>query len=290
MPTISAQSISPATPASLPSAPPNLSALPKAARQSLVASSYSPALPCIIPADISQALGALLPQDCPADLLTDSPAATYDRRDWLKNAPTIITPPHKEREKGAKLSVDYGTPPAVLSAVEGILWPSLGRACARSALFLYHWLLTRKYMRACELSGSQPQFITACRLGSPAFMSMYDSAESVVRTTRSARTEDTLHALANGDLRRVKTVTDAEGNVVTTDEGEIYSEKAIALELAANAPERYAPQSKSAAAVVINLVLDVPRPTAQVAASVQVQASPSPASQPEVIDFEPVEV
>ena len=148
-------------------------------------------------------------------------------------------------------------------------------------------------MRACELSGSQPQFITACRLGSPAFMAMYDSAESIVRTTRAARTEDTLHALANGDLRRVKTVTDAEGNVVTTDEGEIYSEKAIALELAANAPERYAPQSKSAAAVVINLVLDVPRPTAQaekVAAAVQVQADPSPASKPETIDFEPVEV
>lgn len=92
------------------------------------------------------------------------------------------------------------------------------------------------------------------------FAALYDRAEARVRTLRTARTEDTLHALANGEFRKVKQVSAPDG-VTTTDEGPIYDVKAAALELAANDP-RYRPSAQPAPGVAIQLNISVPRPAA----------------------------
>ena len=140
------------------------------------------------------------------------------------------------------------------------MWPELGCACARAAAFLFHWIDRRKYMQACELSGADSSFIFLCRSGSPLFSALYDRAEARVRTLRTARTEDTLHALANGEMRKVKQVFAPDG-VTTTDEGPIFDVKAAALELAANDP-RYRPAAQPALGVAIQLNISVPRPAA----------------------------
>jgi len=103
--------------------------------------------------------------------------------------------------------------------------------------------------------------LNAYRIASPTFAALFDAVDADCRANRHARSEDTLHELANGDKRKVKTVTDADGATVTTDEGAIYDTKALALELAGSDPQRYG-QAKTGASgvqVIINFGFDLPQ-------------------------------
>lgn len=240
------------------SAPPpqQLALLPKMLRQRAAAAAADPATWEEIPADLSVMLAPLLPEFLlsPPSANPLPPEHIPNRREFLREC----LPPQIERD-GDTWSVEFGEPPAGISAPEGVLWPELGRACAKAALFIYEWLKTRRYLRASELSGCPTSQITLMRNASPVFAMIYERAESIVRAGRVARTEDTLHALANGDFRKEKRITKGDGEVTTIDEGAIYDVKAAALELAANDP-RYAPRATGGGGVQIQLNISVPRP------------------------------
>lgn len=136
------------------------------------------------------------------------------------------------------LSVEAGRNLPVLS-VEAVLRAELGHANARARAFLTQWLSVRRYRAAWELAGCAGSEVALWKTCSPSFQTIFDSVDAYIRTHRHHEAEDTLHALANGEKRKVKTVTDADGATVTTDEGEIYDTKALALELAAQDRARY---------------------------------------------------
>lgn len=153
---------------------------------------------------------------------------------------------------------------------------------------------TRRYRKACELSGVEGFEITLFRDASHIFRACFDAVQAAVRDNRHAQTEDTMYDLANGEIRKEKTVTDAEGNVTTTDEGPIYDPKMVQLALAAGDPTRYGGGRPGAGsggpAVVINI--QAPRPedyAVRVAVRPSDQPASEPASEPDAVDAEVIE-
>lgn len=228
--------------------------LPRPARTALILQQSSPVTASPVTAAMSSAVAAYLPDGIPCPIVA---APREDCRAWLADVAPV--PQLSPRSGGAErqASVNLGAPPDGLTGLECLLWPEMGRACARAVAFLYFFLMTRRYMDSCNLSGAATTDIHAYRVASPTYGALYTLVETAVRASRLARTEDTLHALANGDIRKVKTEQDAEGQVVkTVDEGAIYDSKALALALAAEDKARYGNGGGVPGGVVVNITLD----------------------------------
>ena len=196
----------------------------------------------------------MLPEGVTANVRNGQPEATYDTRDGL-------TPPawHVANvTNGGKGELRLSPAPQGLSGVERVLWPSLGLACARAAFFLYEWQRTRRYMPSCDKSGAQPHEIAQFRICSPVFSALFDAVTASVRESRILRTEDTLDALANGEMRKIKRVVDPDGAETVTDEGAVYDMKAAALLLPAIDPARYGGKGAGAGGVAVSIVLQCP--------------------------------
>ena len=176
------------------------------------------------------------------NLPDDPPDVKYDNRAWLSSSPRVV---HRRHQGGfgKPCTLELGDPPAGLTAIERVLWSELGHAGARAVSWLGRYVIDRHYMSVCESTGVGAHEIQAMRVASPTFLALYEAAERMVRASRVARTEDTLHALANGDVTRTKqAINGATGDIVTLSEQLAPSVEAVKLELVANDPARYSPK------------------------------------------------
>lgn len=134
-------------------------------------------------------------------------------------------------------------------------------------------------------TGLDMNAVGSMRFASPLFQLLYDKLDQTVRASRHVISEDTLHALGNGEIGKIKTVSGPNG-VVTTDEGPIYSERALLAELAANDP-KYRPQQAVAVAPVINISLSAPRPDGPVIEVKEAQPAEGGPAKPRIEYFKP---
>jgi len=144
------------------------------------------------------------------------------------------------------------------SAVEQVFRSELGIAHARARAFLASWLRHRKYRVAFELAGLQGADIQLFRQVSPTFTAAFDSIDAFIRCHRHSEAEDTLHALANGELAEPVFGPIGGGMSGKIGEKAIYSEKALVTELAAQDPRRYGKAVGESSGLSITLNLSVP--------------------------------
>jgi len=144
------------------------------------------------------------------------------------------------------------------NTVEQVFRAELGQAHARARAFLASWLRLRKYKAAFELAGLQGAEIQLYKLVSGSFDAAFNSIDAFIRCHRHAEAEDTLHALANGELN--EPVFGPVGGGISGKIGEkaIYSEKALVTELAAQDPRRYGRAVGESGGVSITLNLALP--------------------------------
>ena len=143
----------------------------------------------------------------------------------------------------------------------------LGVASPRARAFLSAWLRERKYKAAFERAGCRGPEVSQWRAASPAYFACHDAIELWIRSHRHAEAEDTLHALANGELDKTRQVLDKDGVPVTLCDGKIYDSKALALQLAAGDRQRYGQQygATGGAQVVVQFNMFAPSAPAKVA-------------------------
>lgn len=244
--------------------------LTKAQRLTLALQSTPATLAQPVPRDIDTLLRLLPDGAIPHD--GDTEGARYDTREWLTPPSWSVT----QSPQGGKGELRLSPPPDGLTAVERCLWPSLGLACARGACFLLEWVKSRRYMLSLERYGVQAHEVGQFRTASPVFNALFDAAEISVRQSRLVRTEDTIHALANGDVRKIKTTEAPDGSITTVDEGAIYDVKAASLELAALDPTRYGNAKGVSGAVSVAIQINIPPPPQRVTVERTVSATEEP--------------
>lgn len=218
------------------------------------------AAPSAIPAPLSPAIVAAVETYLPSAAADETHAESvrYDDRAWLADtARAAATLSPRDGKTGKPYTLNFGPPPPGLSRVECLLWQDVGCACAKAVFWLYQWVKTRGYMRACRATQIEPYEVRALQAASPTFATLYTRAEADVRTTKVARTEDTLHAMANGDIASVRTKQDADGNVVERIVERGPDAKAIALELAALDPARYGAAAGKGGAAAVNIQVNI---------------------------------
>jgi len=144
------------------------------------------------------------------------------------------------------------------NTVEQVFRSELGLVHARARAFLASWLRHRKYKIAFEMAGLQGAEIQLFKLVSPTFDAVFNSIDAFIRCHRHAESEDTLHALANGEI--AEPVYGPVGGGMSGKIGEkaIYSEKALVTELAAQDPRRYGKAVGEASGLSITLNLSLP--------------------------------
>ena len=183
----------------------------------------------------------------------------------------------------------FDKPPDGLTRIERVLWPSLGLACARGALWLSAWLTLGRYKQACSWVGVTTPDIAMMRTASPLYNALYERVDSLVRVNRQAECEDTLHDLATGEMTLKKQALTRKGDIVELS-AQVQSDKALALALAAGDPTRYGGGKPGAGSggpsVIINI--QAPRPE-DYAVKVDVKPADPTASEPEDIEAEVIE-
>jgi len=228
---------------------------PAAMRKAVTLQSDKSPLPVIQP-DTDAALLPYTP-DKGISVADSSPALGIDRSTILPPDITV------ERTNGNQTAVAMFTQPeqGAIGRVERVLWPELGSASVRACAFLYTLRKLGKHRPALDLHSLNMGAIGLWMDCSPTFKATYDAVKAGIMLGRHAETEDTLHSLANGELDKTRQVLDKDGEVVTLTDGKIYSEKALAIALAAGDPIKYGNQQTKAGSglqIVINLGFSVP--------------------------------
>lgn len=165
-----------------------------------------------------------------------------------------------------------------VGTVGSVLSDELGLASTRARGFLAAWVTLRRWKPAFALAGCRGAEINSWRAASPTFQTLFDSVESWIRSHRHHESEDTLYALANGEVEaRKEVINGATGEVVSLSQGAIYSEKALALALAAGNPQLYGNAKGVSGAVSVAIQINIPPPPARVTVERTVSATEEPA-------------
>lgn len=144
------------------------------------------------------------------------------------------------------------------NTVEQIFTSELGLVHARARAFLASWLRHRKYKIAFEMAGLQGAEIQLFKLVSPTFDAAFNSIDAFIRCHRHAESEDTLHALANGEISEPVFGPVGGGRSGKIGEKAIFSEKALVTELAAQDPRRYGKAVGESSGLAITFNISVP--------------------------------
>lgn len=215
----------------------------------------SPAPLPAVPLDVDSVLLPYLPDMGETVIATQG--ATSERRDTLAPSEVVVT---CAGGQGTPFAAQFTPPPpGVVSRVERVLWPQLGISCVRASRFLLEWANGRRFLESVELAKCGKSTPGQWRQASPLYASLHDAVDVARRSARLARTEDTLHELANGDIEGRKETLNRDGEVVSLSQGAIYDTKALALELAAGDPQRYGSAKAGSAGVTVNITISAPR-------------------------------
>jgi len=149
------------------------------------------------------------------------------------------------------------------SAVERVFSLELGVAHVRARAFLASWLRHRRYKAAFEFAGLRGAEIQLYRQVSPTFTAVFDAIDAFIKCHRHAESEDTLHALANGEIKEPVFGPVGGGRSGKIGEKAIYSEKALVTELAAQDPRRYGKAVGEHSGLAITLNISVPDDSAK---------------------------
>lgn len=142
--------------------------------------------------------------------------------------------------------------------VETVLSLELGVAHVRARAFLASWLRHRRYKAAFEFAGLRGAEIQLYRQVSPTFTAVFDAIDAFIKCHRHAESEDTLHALANGEISEPVFGPVGGGKSGKIGEKAIYSEKALITELAAQDPKRYGKAVGESSGLAVTLNISVP--------------------------------
>ncbi len=154
--------------------------------------------------------------------------------------------------------------------VEEVFDSELGQASARARAFLSSWITLRRYKPAWEIAGCVGNDVPLWRTCSAAFSCCFDSIDAWIRSQRHHESEDTLHALANGEISEPVFGPVGGGRSGKIGEKAIFSEKALITELAAQDPRRYGKAVGESSGLAITLNISVPDESAKQAEIIDV--------------------
>jgi hypothetical protein len=226
------------------------------------------------------------PQSLQAVAIAPAHAKKSDRSFALLQLPDSRLPPHpdllvrseeliikhlpKVLQEQPNLIGSGNIPGSVGNTVELVFDSELGIASARARAFLSAWITFRRYRPAWEVADCSSNDIALWRAASPAFSCCFDSVDAWIRSYRHHESEDTLHALANGEIAEPVFGPVGGGRSGKIGEKAIYSEKALVTELAAQDPRRYGKAVGENSGLAITLNISVPDDAAKQAEIIDV--------------------